>query len=189
MRDTRRSTRCSSTAVASRRRSGLICVEIFGYRDAGRPAYAESLGIALQLTNIIRDVAVDLRRGRIYLPAEDLVTVRRDRGRPAPRPGDAAGGGAAARSSAIGRTTTIAAPPGSCRRPTPAASWPPRSWAASTSRSCTRIERGALRRVHVAHPRAASPARAHRCCASGWDAARRPRRSPVPKPTDSSVEH
>jgi phytoene synthase len=51
---------------------GLICVEIFGYRDLGSLAYAESLGIALQLTNIIRDIAVDLRRGRIYLPCEDL---------------------------------------------------------------------------------------------------------------------
>jgi phytoene synthase len=51
---------------------GLICVEIFGYRDLGSLAYAETLGIALQLTNIIRDVGVDLRRGRIYLPAEDL---------------------------------------------------------------------------------------------------------------------
>lgn len=52
---------------------GLICLEIFGYRDHGARAYAESLGIALQLTNIIRDVAGDLRRGRVYLPAEDLV--------------------------------------------------------------------------------------------------------------------
>jgi len=51
---------------------GLICVEIFGYRDVGSLAYAENLGIALQLTNIIRDVAADLRRGRIYLPCEDL---------------------------------------------------------------------------------------------------------------------
>ena len=51
---------------------GLICVEIFGYRDLGSLAYAESLGIALQLTNIIRDVATDLRRGRIYLPGEDM---------------------------------------------------------------------------------------------------------------------
>jgi phytoene synthase len=51
---------------------GLICVEIFGYRDARARSYAESLGIALQLTNIIRDVAADLRRGRVYLPAEDL---------------------------------------------------------------------------------------------------------------------
>jgi len=51
---------------------GLICLEIFGYRDPGARAYADSLGMALQLTNIIRDVAVDLRRGRVYLPAEHL---------------------------------------------------------------------------------------------------------------------
>jgi phytoene synthase len=52
---------------------GLICLEIFGYRDPHARDYADSLGMALQLTNIIRDVAVDLRRGRVYLPAEDLV--------------------------------------------------------------------------------------------------------------------
>jgi phytoene synthase len=51
---------------------GLICLEIFGYRDPRAREYANSLGMALQLTNIIRDVAVDLRRGRVYLPAEDL---------------------------------------------------------------------------------------------------------------------
>jgi phytoene synthase len=51
---------------------GLICLEIFGYRDPGSKAYAESLGMALQLTNIVRDVGTDLRRGRIYLPLEDL---------------------------------------------------------------------------------------------------------------------
>lgn len=51
---------------------GLICVEIFGYRDPRTRVYAESLGMALQLTNIIRDVAADARRGRVYLPAEDL---------------------------------------------------------------------------------------------------------------------
>lgn len=51
---------------------GLICIEIFGYRDPGARAYAVNLGVALQLTNIIRDVAADLRRGRLYLPAEDL---------------------------------------------------------------------------------------------------------------------
>jgi len=51
---------------------GLICLEIFGYRDQGSRRYAESLGIALQLTNIIRDIEGDLRRGRVYLPAEDL---------------------------------------------------------------------------------------------------------------------
>jgi phytoene synthase len=51
---------------------GLICLEIFGYRDASARAYAVTLGRALQLTNIIRDVATDLNRGRVYLPAEDL---------------------------------------------------------------------------------------------------------------------
>ncbi len=51
---------------------GLICVEIFGYRNPAARDYAVSLGIALQLTNIVRDVAADLRMGRIYLPAEDL---------------------------------------------------------------------------------------------------------------------
>jgi 15-cis-phytoene synthase len=51
---------------------GLICLEIFGYRDASARDYAGSLGMALQLTNIIRDVATDLRRGRVYLPMEDL---------------------------------------------------------------------------------------------------------------------
>lgn len=51
---------------------GLICVEIFGYRDARTLNYAVELGVALQLTNIIRDVAADLRRGRLYLPQQDL---------------------------------------------------------------------------------------------------------------------
>ena len=51
---------------------GLICLEIFGYRNPEARAYAENLGLALQLTNIIRDVSVDIVRGRIYLPTEDL---------------------------------------------------------------------------------------------------------------------
>jgi 15-cis-phytoene synthase len=51
---------------------GLICVEIFGYRNRMAREYAVSLGVALQLTNIIRDVAVDLRKGRVYLPVDDL---------------------------------------------------------------------------------------------------------------------
>jgi len=51
---------------------GLICIEIFGARDSRARDYAFNLGLALQLTNIIRDVAVDLRNGRIYLPQEDL---------------------------------------------------------------------------------------------------------------------
>ena len=51
---------------------GLICIEIFGYRDPATRAYAVNLGMALQLTNIIRDVAGDFKQGRLYLPAEDM---------------------------------------------------------------------------------------------------------------------
>jgi phytoene synthase len=51
---------------------GLICVEIFGYRDLQTRDYAIDLGIALQLTNIIRDIRVDLERGRLYVPTQDL---------------------------------------------------------------------------------------------------------------------
>jgi phytoene synthase len=51
---------------------GLICIEIFGYRNPSAKLYAENLGLALQLTNIIRDVGEDAARGRIYLPLEDL---------------------------------------------------------------------------------------------------------------------
>ncbi len=52
---------------------GLICAEIFGYQDPQVLRYATDLGVALQLTNILRDVGVDYRRGRrLYLPIEDL---------------------------------------------------------------------------------------------------------------------
>jgi phytoene synthase len=51
---------------------GLLSVEIFGYRNAASRDYAVDLGLALQLTNIVRDLAPDAERGRIYLPAEDL---------------------------------------------------------------------------------------------------------------------
>ncbi len=51
---------------------GLICIEIFGYRNPGTRDYAVALGVALQLTNIIRDVPTDLGDGRVYLPQEDL---------------------------------------------------------------------------------------------------------------------
>jgi phytoene synthase len=51
---------------------GLICIEVFGYRDPATRQYAMDLGIALQLTNIIRDVASDLARDRVYLPQDDL---------------------------------------------------------------------------------------------------------------------
>jgi len=51
---------------------GLVSIEIFGYRNARCKEYALELGLALQMTNIIRDVGKDLRNGRIYLPQEDL---------------------------------------------------------------------------------------------------------------------
>jgi phytoene synthase len=51
---------------------GLLSAEIFGYRDARTLDYARDLGLAFQLTNIIRDVGEDARRGRIYLPREEM---------------------------------------------------------------------------------------------------------------------
>ena len=51
---------------------GLVSIEIFGYRNAACRDYAIALGLALQMTNIIRDVGKDLGNGRIYLPQEDL---------------------------------------------------------------------------------------------------------------------
>lgn len=51
---------------------GLICIRIFGCRSPRARDYAVNLGIALQLTNILRDIKDDLERGRVYLPLEDL---------------------------------------------------------------------------------------------------------------------
>jgi len=51
---------------------GLVSIEIFGYRNPGCKQYAIELGLALQMTNIIRDVGKDLEDGRIYLPLDDL---------------------------------------------------------------------------------------------------------------------
>ena len=52
---------------------GLVSIEIFGYRNPACKEYAIQLGLALQTTNIIRDVGKDLRGGRIYLAQEDLI--------------------------------------------------------------------------------------------------------------------
>ncbi len=55
---------------------GLICIEIFGYRDGEEARRrAAQLGIALQITNILRDVREDLARDRIYLPQEDMAAM------------------------------------------------------------------------------------------------------------------
>jgi len=51
---------------------GELCLEIFGYRDQSARQLAVDLGVAMQLTNILRDLAEDLERGRIYLPLHDF---------------------------------------------------------------------------------------------------------------------
>ncbi len=51
---------------------GLLAAEIFGFQDRQTQKYAHDLGMAFQLTNIIRDVGEDARRGRIYLPIDEL---------------------------------------------------------------------------------------------------------------------
>jgi len=51
---------------------GLVCIRIFGYQDQRAEKLAEKTGIAFQLTNILRDVAEDAERNRVYLPLEDL---------------------------------------------------------------------------------------------------------------------
>lgn len=59
---------CESVASAV----GLASIEIFGYTDASARVYATELGVALQLTNILRDLGSDARRGRLYLPLDEL---------------------------------------------------------------------------------------------------------------------
>ncbi|MFT3963473.1 presqualene diphosphate synthase HpnD [Propionivibrio sp.] len=51
---------------------GLLAAEIFGHTDRRTLKYAHDLGMAFQLTNIIRDVGEDARRGRVYLPLDEL---------------------------------------------------------------------------------------------------------------------
>ena len=51
---------------------GLLAAEIFGFQDRSTQKYAHDLGMAFQLTNIIRDVGEDARRGRVYLPMDEL---------------------------------------------------------------------------------------------------------------------
>ena len=58
-----------------------MSAEIFGYANPATRSYARDLGIAFQLTNIIRDVGEDARRGRIYLPQDELARHGVTRGR------------------------------------------------------------------------------------------------------------
>lgn len=52
---------------------GLMCIEIFGYKNKSTKDYAVNLGLAMQLTNILRDVGSDSESGRIYLPQNDMI--------------------------------------------------------------------------------------------------------------------
>ena len=52
---------------------GLMMLDIFGYQDPGAEDYALNLGIAMQLTNILRDISEDLTRDRVYLPQDELL--------------------------------------------------------------------------------------------------------------------
>lgn len=106
---------------------GLICLHIFGSRGERSRQYAIDLGVALQLTNILRDVPEDFRRGRVYLPQADL----RQHGvteTDLQREVDGAGGGVrseavrtllaqqAARAREYYRRAAAALPPGEARR-------------------------------------------------------------------------
>ena len=51
---------------------GLVSLHVFGFRDPAAPAHAADLGVALQIVNIMRDVAEDAGRDRIYLPADEM---------------------------------------------------------------------------------------------------------------------
>jgi len=51
---------------------GLMCIEVFGYKNETAKQYAVNLGIAMQITNILRDIKYDAMNGRIYIPEEDL---------------------------------------------------------------------------------------------------------------------
>ena len=51
---------------------GLMCIEIYGYDDPRARKFAESWGIFMQLTNVLRDVGEDIERDRVYLPLDEL---------------------------------------------------------------------------------------------------------------------
>jgi len=65
---------------------GRLSLGIFGYRGDEDPRIADALGVALQLTNILRDIREDRANGRVYLPAEDLEKFEVDVNRPQPGP-------------------------------------------------------------------------------------------------------
>ena len=144
---------------------GLMCVEIFGYRDPGARQYAIDLGVALQLTNILRDVPRrSASAAALYIPLEDLRALRLHGQAIWARGGDAGHG---VRSAAVkellasrrsARASTTAAPTRRCRARTRAGWSPPRSWARSTAASST----GSSAATTTSSPRHPRPAAATR---------------------------
>jgi phytoene synthase len=135
---------------------GFMCLEIFGVRDAGRD-YALNLGLALQLTNILRDVKADYECGHIYLPLQDLDRFGCDEAE------------LGAETMSAGLRELLQSRPrardfyarAAASRPTdsPAGSWRPRSWARFIA-TCSSIEARDYdilsARVRVTRPRQAS---------------------------------
>ena len=147
---------------------GLMCVEIFGCRDPGSKQYAIDLGVALQLTNILRDVPGDLERGRVYIPLEDFARFGVPRGGPRRRVDPRRARRAIARGEAAARVPGRAGArllPPRRRRPAPRRRPPPRG-GAHHGRDLPRDPRTdrsrRLRRLQPRDPRSPPAARADR---------------------------
>ena len=93
---------------------GLVCIRIFGYRDPDAEPLAEHVGIAFQLTNILRDVKEDAQMGRIYLPQEDLERFGVTAGGAGQRSGAGAAASAAGNGSAAGARVSMRRPSSCC---------------------------------------------------------------------------
>ena len=147
---------------------GLMCVEIFGCKDPASKQYAIDLGVALQLTNILRDVPGDLERGRVYIPLEDFARFKCHEG---DLGAEAMHAGHGVRSPAVKQLLRV---PGATRarvlpqgRRDPAA--PGRAAAGCRADHGRDLPRhpdphrgGRLRRLQRGHPRPAPPAGADR---------------------------
>ena len=112
---------------------GILLVRLLGHRSPRALDYAEAMGIAVQLTNILRDVGEDAAAGRVYLAREDMRTLRRepgvaDRGSDARRAARAAGVLRGARAHPL-----RARRPAAARGGRASACAPPTRWAASTA--------------------------------------------------------
>ena len=171
---------------------GLICLDIFGASTTASRKYATDLGVALQLTNILRDVPGDLARGRVYIPHGGPSRARLHRS-------GSADGGRAVREAASGRprsgrcshtrrsarASTTPAQPERSRAEKPDAWSQRRSWAPSIARSSADRAPG-LRRLSRSGTDSAAAAGPHRCRGLGADDARIAADACPPAPTGAS---